>query len=82
MTGNVLVVHGGGPTPVMNASLYGVIMESRKHPEIGCVYGALGGMEGIFKERMDQCDERDRYPELPDEMLGMRREKIWRRCLL
>ena len=51
MTGNVLVVHGGGPTPVMNASLYGVIMESRKHPEIGCVYGALGGMEGIFKER-------------------------------
>ena len=44
MTGNVLVVHGGGPTPVMNASLYGVIMESRKHPEVGCVYGALGGM--------------------------------------
>ncbi len=38
--------------------------------------------EGIFKERMDQCDERDRYPELPDEMLGMRREKVWRRCLL
>ena len=51
MAGNVLVVHGGGPTPVMNASLYGVIKESRKHPETGIVYGALGGMEGIFRER-------------------------------
>ena len=59
MTGNVLVVHGGGPTPVMNASLYGVIMESRKHPEIGCVYGALGGMEGIFKERFVNLSQVD-----------------------
>ena len=59
MTGNVLVVHGGGPTPVMNASLYGMIMESRKHPEIGCVYGALGGMEGIFKERFVNLSQVD-----------------------
>ena len=52
MESNVLVVHGGGPTAVMNASLYGVIMEAKKHPEIGAVYGAIGGMEGILKEQL------------------------------
>ena len=52
MTGNVLVVHGGGPTPVMNASLYGVIMESRKHPEVGCVYGALGAWKAFLRSAL------------------------------
>lgn len=52
MKNNVLVVHGGGPTQVMNASLYGVIQEGKNHPEIGAVYGALGGMEGILKEKL------------------------------
>lgn len=51
MKDNVLVVHGGGPTAVMNCSLYGVISESKKHREIGCVYGAIGGMEGILNEK-------------------------------
>lgn len=57
MKNNVLVVHGGGPTAVMNASLYGVIREARKHPEIGAVYGAFGGMEGILKERLVNLSE-------------------------
>lgn len=52
MENNVLVVHGGGPTSVMNASLYGVLKEAEKHPEIGAVYGAIGGMEGIMKEHL------------------------------
>ncbi|MEG0962129.1 MAG: diphosphate--fructose-6-phosphate 1-phosphotransferase [Lachnospiraceae bacterium] len=51
MKENVLVVHGGGPTAVMNASLYGVIKEAKKHQEIGVVYGAIGGILGIIKER-------------------------------
>lgn len=50
MKKNVLVVHGGGPTPVMNASLYGVVQEAKRHSDIGAVYGAMGGMEGILKE--------------------------------
>lgn len=52
MKNNVLVVHGGGPTAVMNASLYGVLKEAEKHSEIGAVYGAIGGVEGILKERL------------------------------
>lgn len=48
---NVLVVHGGGPTAVINSSLYGVIEEAKKSGRIDKVYGAIGGSEAIFKER-------------------------------
>lgn len=57
MKDNVLVVHGGGPTSVMNASLYGVLKEAEKYPEIGAVYGAIGGVEGIVKERLLNLSE-------------------------
>ena len=52
MSDNVLVVHGGGPTAVMNASLYGVVEAAEAYPAIGAVYGAIGGMEGIVAERL------------------------------
>ena len=47
----MLIIHGGGPTAVINSSLYGAITESRKHDEIGTVYGALGGTEGVLCQR-------------------------------
>lgn len=50
MNGNVLVVHGGGPTAVINSSLYGVIKEARESKKVDKVYAALGGSEGILKE--------------------------------
>lgn len=50
MNGNVLVVHGGGPTAVINSSLYGVIKEARESKQVDKVYAALGGSEGILKE--------------------------------
>jgi ATP-dependent phosphofructokinase / diphosphate-dependent phosphofructokinase len=50
MKGNLLVVHGGGPTAVMNSSLYGVITEAVKSDKIDKVYGAIGGSEAILKE--------------------------------
>lgn len=57
MKNNVLVVHGGGPTSVMNASLYGVLKEAERHSEIGSVYGAIGGVEGILKENLLNLSE-------------------------
>lgn len=51
MADHVLIIHGGGPTAVMNASLYGVIAEALRHNDIGRVYGALGGSEAVLKER-------------------------------
>lgn len=50
MNGNVLVVHGGGPTAVINSSLYGVIKEARESKKVDKVYAASGGSEGILKE--------------------------------
>ena len=50
MEGNLLVVHGGGPTAVLNASLYGVIREAQKNPDIKKIYGAIGGSEAILTE--------------------------------
>ena len=43
----LLVVHGGGPTAVINASLFGAVDEALKTPGVGRVLGALGGMGGI-----------------------------------
>lgn len=51
MKSNLLIVHGGGPTAVINSSLYGAVVEAARHDEVGTVYGALGGTAGIFAER-------------------------------
>lgn len=50
MNSNLLIVHGGGPTAVLNSSLYGVIEEAKNHEQIDKVYGAIGGTEAILKE--------------------------------
>ncbi|MDO4267852.1 MAG: 6-phosphofructokinase [Eubacteriales bacterium] len=49
---NVLVGQSGGPTAVINASLYGVVTEALSHKEdIGHVYGMLHGIEGFLQDR-------------------------------
>lgn len=50
MEENVLIIHGGGPTPVINASLYGVIEAAKKSGHVHKVYGAMGGTGAVFKE--------------------------------
>lgn len=47
---NVLIVHGGAPTAVINSSLYGVITEARKYSDIDKIYAAIGGSKGILDE--------------------------------
>ena len=49
MKKNIIVGQSGGPTAVINSSLYGVIREGMAHPEeIGCVYGMINGIEGFL----------------------------------
>src|SRR6266536_506241 len=43
-----LVVHGGGPTQVINASLAGVVDECRRHAEVTGLFGARFGIEGVL----------------------------------
>lgn len=50
LEGKVLVAQGGGPTAVINQSLVGVILESRKFSQITRVYGSVHGVEGIVNE--------------------------------
>lgn len=45
-----MLVHTGGPTSVINASLLGVCEEARRHPEIASLYGARFGFDGILLE--------------------------------
>ena len=47
---NALIVHGGGPTAVINASLYGAVMEAKAHPEIEHFYAAIGGSGAVLRE--------------------------------
>lgn len=51
LKGKVVIAQGGGPTAVINQSLVGAALESRKFPQISKVYGALGGVNGIINER-------------------------------
>lgn len=52
MKKNVLVGQSGGPTAVINASLYGVVTESLKYGEkIDTVYGMINGIEGFLADR-------------------------------
>lgn len=48
MAENLLIVHGGGPTAVMNGSLYGAIKEAKKSEKIEHIYGANNGTGGFL----------------------------------
>ena len=49
--GKLLVVHGGAPTAVMNASLCGVLEAAQENPRVEGVLGASGGTGGLLAER-------------------------------
>lgn len=44
----LLVLQGGGPTAVVNATLFGVIHEARRTEQFGSLLGARFGMEGLL----------------------------------
>jgi 6-phosphofructokinase 1 len=50
---NVLVAQSGGPSPVINNSLRGVVETCRKMPKrFGTVYGGYHGIEGVLREEL------------------------------
>ena len=49
---NLLVGQSGGPTAVINSSLYGVINAGKKQADIGQVYGMINGVEGFLENRV------------------------------
>jgi len=50
---NVIVAQSGGPTPVINNSLRGVIDACRAAPDLfGTIYAGWHGIEGVLKEEL------------------------------
>ena len=52
IAGNLIVAQSGGPTHVINSSLRGIIEAARELDQIGTVYGARHGIEGVLKEEL------------------------------
>ncbi len=52
LQGNALVAQSGGPTVVINASMVGCVEAARDRAEIGALYGAIHGMDGILHENL------------------------------
>ncbi|MCX7848312.1 MAG: diphosphate--fructose-6-phosphate 1-phosphotransferase [bacterium] len=53
MPRNVIVAQSGGPSPVINSSLQGVIEGCQAYPEtFGTIYAAWHGIEGVLKEEL------------------------------
>lgn len=68
MENNLLVIHGGGPTVVLNSSLYGVVRESQQNSDqITRVYGARNGVQGLLND--DLVDLSAKSPQKIDALL-------------
>jgi 6-phosphofructokinase 1 len=53
MTKNVIVAQSGGPTPVINNTLRGILETCQAMPErFGIVYAGYHGIEGVLKEEL------------------------------
>ncbi len=65
MGDNILIVHGGGPTSVINASLYGAVKEAKKYKEIEHIYAAKNGTGGLMREELIELEA------IPDEKLEL-----------
>ncbi len=49
---NMIVAQSGGPSPVINNSLRGLVEAARDLPEIGKIYAGWHGIEGVLKEEL------------------------------
>ena len=79
---NMVYIQSGGPTSVINSSLYGAIREAQKHHDvIGHIYGSIHGVEGlIYDDLIDIEQEDDEQIELllqtAGSILGTTRRKL------
>jgi len=60
MSKNVIVAQSGGPSPVINNSLRGIIDTCKMFPDrFGTVYGGWHGIEGVLKEELLNLSDQD-----------------------
>ncbi|MEG0107749.1 MAG: 6-phosphofructokinase [Lachnospiraceae bacterium] len=80
---NIIIGQSGGPTAVINGSLYGVVSESLKQKDhIGTVYGMVNGIEGFLNnhfidmEVVEKSGELELMKTTPGAYLGSCRYKL------
>ena len=79
---NILIGQSGGPTAVINASLYGAIIKAIECDKIGKIYGMINGIEGFLEGKMMDLteevtkEELDLLPNTPGAFLGSCRYKM------
>ena len=83
MKKNVIVGQSGGPTAVINASLYGVVYEAlNREDACGTVYGMINGIEGFLNDQIMDMEPLEKSGELelikttPGSYLGSCRYKL------
>ncbi len=52
LKGNLVIGQSGGPSAVINSSLYGAVHEAMQHSAIGNIYGMHHGIQGFLLEDM------------------------------
>ncbi|MBP8107082.1 MAG: diphosphate--fructose-6-phosphate 1-phosphotransferase [Caldilineaceae bacterium] len=78
---NVLVLQSGGPTPVFNASLWGVIDGCRVEPKVKRLFGARQGIQGLSRgDWVELTHFENRFPPYldtqPGAALGCGRQRL------
>lgn len=83
MKKNIIVGQSGGPTAVINGSLYGVVAEGVKQTDcVGQVFGMINGIEGFLQGRymdigaLDATNELELVRTTPGAYLGSCRYKL------
>ncbi|MDB5334637.1 MAG: pfp 1 [Planctomycetaceae bacterium] len=66
--GNALVGQSGGPTPVINSSLVGIVEAARESGQIGQVLGMRFGIEGVLNNHLINM-----FDQPQDVLTGLRR---------
>lgn len=81
MKGNLIIIHGGGPTAVLNCSLYGAVKEAMDSGAVDRVYGAAGGTGGLLKGQLLDFgtvppEELEKLPRTPATAIGTSRDAL------
>ncbi len=81
MMKNILFIHGGAPTAVINASLYGAIIEARNNNEVDRILAAARGTGGLLKDQIiDLTDSTSQQLEIllhtPGSAIGTGRDHL------
>lgn len=81
MKKNCLIAQSGGPTGVINASVYGIYKEAKTIAKIDNIYGAINGIKGVLNSNIFSFDDEneeeiEKLKTTPSSALGSCRHRL------